>query len=1157
MIPKKNTSYKRFWGVFLLLVIVNLGLISAWSINPFADKLVQIPSITAEANDISNFMIEDFNNEYGILRLSETFFWIETDAIAEYSLIKNTKLCIDCEQEIKVTLYQDRALFDEINQIILRGGGKELNLDVFLLEEEEYYVEVPDKYKEVCKGLGENASCIYVVDTYKQELRTREIYNEYSGEVLEAGNYQYKITGTIGNNQKVDIIQTSGGEEFTQWATWTSADCRAVGGTITIDGDYCVHTFTGSESFNISGVDDLDVEALVISGGGGGGGSYGAGGGGGLNQSNLTLSVGNISVVIGEGGAGGVAQAGNPNGIQGGNSSFGTMKTIGGGYGGGYIAPNDQDGGNGGSGGSGSSANDLGDAGLGTTGQGYNAGTSITGGTGAGGGGAGGLGGNSNGGISGDGGIGITSGINGTLVCYAGGGGGGQQGGGTSAGSATCGGGAGKKCADCNGDDGIVNTGGGGGGTGNVPAPYHGGAGGDGVVIVRYEVTMNPPNVTQNSPVDFYNSSSFATTFNCSSTDVIGILNSSLLIDGVINQSFYNTTANSNLSFQTTQNMGDGLHNWSCSASNTLDLETITSNRTLTIDTISPTINIVYPPIAVSDNYISENNKTIYLNWTTSDTNLDTCWYYNNSANVTITCGDNATFYLPYGTYTHIVYANDSVNHVSSSSVTTEYGYKLLRNAETYTVNTTENTIENFTMNVSYDTSSYNILTANLFYNGTNYPTTGTTYDGSIKFTKILTIPPQNVSQNVSFNWIFGLTNASGTIFFNSTTNQQYVNPINASVLGNPYTTNFINFSIYDEATLEQLNSTFSITIDYGISSFIRTISYSNSTYLIDSHSFGFSPIFGTFLVKGTAEYTSPGYITRLYTLPSQSITNVTTNISLYLLNSSDSTSFVVKVRDSSYASVVDAVVYIQRYYPGTDTWTTTEILTTNSEGKGIGHFVTEDVNYRFLVYTSGNLVLTSSSTKIFCEASPCTVTLTIPGDTVYVQYKNLSELEYSLSYSKTTETFTYSYIDSNISAEGGRLKVIKSSFGNYTIENICDTSSSSTTAVLTCDISSFSNGTYYAYGYNNRSSTQYLVNTIAIQKTRNIVSGIGLDGILWTFFLLLGIVMVGLYKPPVAIVFTIAGVVFVKVLGLASIPITAVIAVIVIGGFLLWGMRQ
>jgi len=209
------------------------------------------------------------------------------------------------------------------------------------------------------------------------------------------------------------------------------------------------------------------------------------------------------------------------------------------------------------------------------------------------------------------------------------------------------------------------------------------------------------------------------------------------------------------------------------------------------------------------------------------------------------------------------------------------------------------------------------------------------------------------------------------------------------------------------------------------------------------------------------------------------------------------------------------------------------------------------------LVYTGGVLQLTSGATKIFCEVSPCTITLTLPAGSSTPIYTNISSLTYDLSYSTITNIFTYSYTDSDDNAEGGRLLVKRLHLGNSTEATICDSSSTEVAAVLTCDITTQINGTYYAYGYVNRSSVQTLVNTLIIQKSRDIAGSVGADGLLWAVFLLIGVVMVGLYKPVIAMVFAIAGVITIGTLGIVSIPITAIITIILLGGVIIWGMRK
>ncbi len=247
---------------------------------------------------------------------------------------------------------------------------------------------------------------------------------------------------------------------------------------------YSIHMYTntGSRTFNVSV--GGEVEVLVVAGGGGGGGRIGGGGGaGGYVYSNAFSAVAgsNYTVTIGGGGAGGTAN--NIQGINGGDSVFGSITAVGGGGGGTYNGT--KTGLPGGSGGGGSaSPSSLG--GTGTAFQGTNGGA----GSGAdaesgGGGGANGAGTNGVVGTgSGAGGPGKSCGITGTTVWYAGGGGGGSWNG--IRGTNGVGGGGMGGNSSLNGTNGLPNTGGGGGGAGNIAGAGCAGNGGSGIVIVRY-----------------------------------------------------------------------------------------------------------------------------------------------------------------------------------------------------------------------------------------------------------------------------------------------------------------------------------------------------------------------------------------------------------------------------------------------------------------------------------------------------------------------------------------------------------------------------------------------------------------------------------------------------------------------------------------------
>ncbi len=301
----------------------------------------------------------------------------------------------------------------------------------------------------------------------------------------------------------------------------------ATGGTPTTSpcGNYKIHTFTGPGTFAVSNAGNAQgsnkVSYVVIAGGGSGGSSNGGGGGGGAGGyregkcssdpytasplaatpcSALPVSVQNYPICVGGGGppasppGSGVGIQGNP----GSNSIFSTIVSAGGGGGGGDVCNGTNPGLPGGSGGGGGKGPCSGGAPFGTGdnppttpaqgfpgGQGGHPNTNY----GGGGGGATAVGGNGSGPttIGGPGGAGATSSIDGTPTGRAGGGGGQAEGQPVPAqGQATCGGARGNQTNNP-GIAATINTGGGGGGTDSSPSTAPTGAGGSGIVIIRYK----------------------------------------------------------------------------------------------------------------------------------------------------------------------------------------------------------------------------------------------------------------------------------------------------------------------------------------------------------------------------------------------------------------------------------------------------------------------------------------------------------------------------------------------------------------------------------------------------------------------------------------------------------------------------------------------
>ena len=304
----------------------------------------------------------------------------------------------------------------------------------------------------------------------------------------------------------------------------------ATGGTITTSGNDKIHTFTGPGTFTVccaspSAANNL-VSYMVIAGGGGGGGDYGAGGGaGGFRETKspvtpytaspldgyctpgnrVTVSATAYPITVGGGGTKGTRDTA---GTDGANSIFSSITSAGGGKGGMQVPPtpsslNGSPGGSGGGAAYGPSTVGSGNTPPVTPPQGNNGGaghpTNAGGHAGGGGGGAGAVGQSAPAcNDSGDGGNGVTTSISATPTAYAGGGGG--AGGGSpfpqpyAAGTGGTGGGGdgapdSPPWPNSKGEAGTDNTGGGGGG-GNLANPTScGGAGGSGIVIIRYRYT--------------------------------------------------------------------------------------------------------------------------------------------------------------------------------------------------------------------------------------------------------------------------------------------------------------------------------------------------------------------------------------------------------------------------------------------------------------------------------------------------------------------------------------------------------------------------------------------------------------------------------------------------------------------------------------------
>lgn len=394
-----------------------------------------------------------------------------------------------------------------------------------------------------------------------------------------------------------------------------------------------------------------------------------------------------------------------------------------------------------------------------------------------------------------------------------------------------------------------------------------------GVGISWANFSTIPPTVTLNSPTDNQNFTSQDITFNCTASDDELLVNVSVYIDGVINET--NSSGINGVNYIFTETLSEGLHNWTCDAWDNSSFQTIESFQNFTIDSILPSI-IVESPIGTFNYNLIGGNET--LNVTFTDTNLNTCWFGYNGTNITIdgclTGVKNSTlFILEINNLNMTIYANDTFGNENSTFI--DWDYKILELNRTFESSVFETDSQTFSINVSANSS---LSSVNLIYDGTSKSTTLSNNISTITFD----IPTSTGSKE--FFWSF---NYAGEVI-NSSSSNQTVDPISFDFCNATLTTPYINFTFKNETTNEEsINATIISIWDVwlGGGTVSKTFTLTNSTENIN-YDICFDPSEETINTNVTLNYNNVDSQQRSFA-SEPILTNSTTQQVLFLLPSS------------------------------------------------------------------------------------------------------------------------------------------------------------------------------------------------------------------------------------------------------------------------------
>jgi len=568
----------------------------------------------------------------------------------------------------------------------------------------------------------------------------------------------------------------------------------------------------------------------------------------------------------------------------------------------------------------------------------------------------------------------------------------------------------------------------------------------------------------------------------------------------------------------------------------------VSSNVSFFIDSIEPATNITYPLDASTNitTYVTYDQAYIKINWSATDTNLQTCVLWNGTGNSTVTCGNNGVFANnTFGNYDFVLWANDSYGNSNSSSVNADYNYSIFYRSEDYNSVSTTGATETLRLNVSINPSQQ-LTTAYLIYNNTNYGA-GTIVNvagNNYTVTKSITTPSITSSSNMTFYWNLTLDNG-----VNSTThllNNQTVNPL---TLDDCSTGTYVlyNFTIKDEELRTNLDNTTYNTfgdLNFQLFDLNRDIimNYSNS-YVTNSFSICLNAeLSGTteYLYDMQVQYGGDGYSTEFYHAQNETLnsTQLYNNISLYDLNLTDAQSFKLIFRDSAFLPVENALIEISRKYVDEGIYRIIEIPKTDVRGEAVASLVLNNVIYKFEVYKFGALLLSYDDVKAVCQTpaiTTCTIDLNSFADTIEViDFATKGDFNFTLGYSEATRTVTSNYLIPSNTVSTVELVVVRAdALGTAG----CSDSLVSASGLLSCEVpASFGNGSVVARIYVN--DNQKAMGMLKLGDKREDIYGGGV--VVLSLFIFLTLLGAGLGDNPIStIVFLMIGVILLMALNL------------------------
>jgi hypothetical protein len=434
-----------------------------------------------------------------------------------------------------------------------------------------------------------------------------------------------------------------------------------------------------------------------------------------------------------------------------------------------------------------------------------------------------------------------------------------------------------------------------------------------------------------------------------------------------------------------------------------------------------------------------------------------------------------------------------------------------------------------------------------LIYNNTRITTNETVYNATTEYTTYTFRPTApNVESNRNVSFYLNFTYSDGlfgtTVLFNQTVNNKNI----SECVG----TNTSMLTIYfkDESGLYAINVSAELNFELlGISS--TNASFSPINFTGSNISLCLTPLNLTQSVNAYIKYEGNGGLTHRYYMLNETLSNVTTYLTLYNFNGSSGLSQMNGVvrYSSSYNYFPGVYTKLKRYYPSENLWRIVQMDKSDEFGQIYFNIIEEAEDYGVTFEYDGIEIYDTGGLKFICSAGICSLTFTM---SPYAESELTINMHPTYTYNNNTGMVSISWDDTTHSIDNVTLSVTVNSPSLST--TVCSLTSTNYTGQFLCNVSGYY-GTFFVvakeYGSLDTFISEFFTRLGAVKLT-DFATFDTEDATFWIGGIIATLSIGGaLISPIMAIIFAIFGLVAVSYLQFnIMITMAFIVPAIIIG---------